>query len=167
MHVTPCIALTHVSFPHGLPDRNVQPWQVCVISGESGAGKTESAKLMVRQLIDCAARRHCPGTTRRESLPTEREMHPIEEKILQINPILEAFGNARTVMNDNSSRFGKFIELHFSSAGAGTSSLRHCPLSLLFVSWMCVVQVTLGVWQGWVCGLTMLYLFTLLDSFWF
>jgi hypothetical protein len=113
--------------PHSVPSRlphlstvgltAMYALQVCVISGESGAGKTESAKFMIRQLIDCSALGD--GANRRVSASTERQMHPIEEKILQINPILEAFGNARTVMNDNSSRFGKFVELHFSSTGAG------------------------------------------------
>lgn len=70
--------------------------QCCVISGESGAGKTESAKHFINHLIYL-----CLGNTR------------LELQILQVNPILEAFGNATTLMNDNSSRFGKYIELSF------------------------------------------------------
>ncbi len=70
--------------------------QCCVISGESGAGKTESAKHFIKHLIYL-----CLGNTR------------LELQILQVNPLLEAFGNATTLMNDNSSRFGKYIELSF------------------------------------------------------
>ncbi|RNA16818.1 myosin-IIIb-like isoform X1 [Brachionus plicatilis] len=70
--------------------------QCCVISGESGAGKTESAKHFINHLIYL-----CLGNTR------------LELQILQVNPLLEAFGNATTLMNDNSSRFGKYIELSF------------------------------------------------------
>ncbi|XP_062516567.1 myosin-IIIb-like [Corticium candelabrum] len=70
--------------------------QCCVISGESGAGKTESAKYVIKQLIEL-----CHGKT------------SLEQKIIQVNPLLEAFGNAQTIMNDNSSRFGKYIQLKF------------------------------------------------------
>ncbi|CAF0769124.1 unnamed protein product [Brachionus calyciflorus] len=70
--------------------------QCCVISGESGAGKTESTKHFINHLIYL-----CLGNTR------------LELQILQVNPLLEAFGNATTLMNDNSSRFGKYIELSF------------------------------------------------------
>ncbi|XP_022083353.1 myosin-IIIb-like isoform X2 [Acanthaster planci] len=75
--------------------------QCCVISGESGAGKTESAKYLIGHIIS-----HCSSNKKN-----------LQEKILQVNPLLEAFGNARTVMNDNSSRFGKFIELKFCHDG--------------------------------------------------
>ena len=92
--------------------------QVCVISGESGAGKTESAKQFVRQIMDVSARgvAHSAEDNPTDEGPEhERARHPVEGKIIQQNPILEAFGNAQTVMNDNSSRFGKFIELKFNS----------------------------------------------------
>lgn len=90
--------------------------QVCVISGESGAGKTESAKQFIRQIMDVSARGLMGGADG-EASGHVRAKHPVEMKIIQQNPILEAFGNAKTVMNDNSSRFGKFIELQFGGKG--------------------------------------------------
>uniref|UniRef100_A0ABM0M8X5 Unconventional myosin-XVI-like n=1 Tax=Saccoglossus kowalevskii TaxID=10224 RepID=A0ABM0M8X5_SACKO len=80
--------------------RTGQP-QCCVISGESGAGKTESCKYLIQHLL-----------TRAKS-----QENLLSSKIQQINPLLEAFGNAQTVMNDNSSRFGKFLELLFNFDG--------------------------------------------------
>eukprot|EP00051_Salpingoeca_urceolata_P010630 m.130293 g.130293 ORF g.130293 m.130293 type:complete len:964 (-) comp16784_c0_seq1:1942-4833(-) len=82
--------------------------QVAVISGESGAGKTESAKLFMKHIINLSLT--LGRATTRES---EHGAHGLEEKIVQLNPLLESFGNAQTLMNDNSSRFGKFTELRF------------------------------------------------------
>ncbi|ESO87527.1 hypothetical protein LOTGIDRAFT_127517 [Lottia gigantea] len=76
--------------------------QCILVSGESGAGKTESTKLAISHLS------YMCSTDSNENL---------QEKIIQINPLLESFGNAVTPMNDNSSRFGKLIELHFTEDG--------------------------------------------------
>mmetsp|Transcript_4923 Transcript_4923/g.12751 ORF Transcript_4923/g.12751 Transcript_4923/m.12751 type:complete len:985 (-) Transcript_4923:966-3920(-) len=76
--------------------------QVVTISGESGAGKTESAKLFIKMIV------HSSNGSQFEGL---------EEKLLKVNPILEAFGNAKTAMNNNSSRFGKFVQILFTKEG--------------------------------------------------
>ncbi|KAJ8282345.1 hypothetical protein COCON_G00048640 [Conger conger] len=83
--------------------------QCVLISGESGAGKTESTKLLLQFLSVMS--QNSAGTP-----PSERTTH-VEEAIVQSSPIMEAFGNAKTVYNNNSSRFGKFILLHFSQNG--------------------------------------------------
>ncbi|GBG31708.1 Myosin-6 [Hondaea fermentalgiana] len=113
--------------------------QSILISGESGAGKTESTKIVMQYLATVARRPREDGVSVEElhvseylggtegnSSPKASHVEPetattehysIEQQVLESNPILEAFGNARTIRNDNSSRFGKFIQIQFDAEG--------------------------------------------------
>ena len=87
--------------------------QAIVISGESGAGKTEAAKNAMKCIIY-----YFQGESKKERLnninnfSSRNKEEPLEKKILSCNPILEAFGNCKTLRNDNSSRFGKYVTLN-------------------------------------------------------
>ena len=83
--------------------------QTIVVSGESGAGKTVSAKYIMRYF----ATRESPDQPGKRAKGISDAMSETEEKILATNPVMEAFGNAKTTRNDNSSRFGKYIEIMF------------------------------------------------------
>ncbi|CAM9626880.1 unnamed protein product, partial [Discosporangium mesarthrocarpum] len=85
--------------------------QSILVSGESGAGKTETTKIIMKYLAILG------GHDSEALLAGDDSVISIEQQVLQSNPILEAFGNARTVRNDNSSRFGKFIEIDFDKDG--------------------------------------------------
>lgn len=90
--------------------------QSILVSGESGAGKTVTTKFIM-QYLATLSKRSSSGGGRRKSLTTSGSKTDIEQQVLQSNPILESFGNARTIRNDNSSRFGKFIEIQFTDTG--------------------------------------------------
>jgi myosin-5 len=83
------------------------------VSGESGAGKTETSKLIMKYLAYMGG--FMEAATRRSSGSGGRS---VEEQVLESNPLLEAFGNAKTVRNNNSSRFGKYVEINFNNQGA-------------------------------------------------
>ena len=78
--------------------------QSILITGESGAGKTENTKKVISYYATI-----CSSGKRKEGEKS------LEDKIVSTNPVLEAWGNAKTVRNNNSSRFGKFIRIHFNS----------------------------------------------------
>ncbi|XP_077289746.1 myosin heavy chain isoform X34 [Arctopsyche grandis] len=84
--------------------------QSMLITGESGAGKTENTKKVIAYFATVGA-----STTKKED-PNVKKGN-LEDQVVQTNPVLEAFGNAKTVRNDNSSRFGKFIRIHFGPSG--------------------------------------------------
>nr|CAD2177195.1 unnamed protein product [Meloidogyne enterolobii] len=86
--------------------------QSMLITGESGAGKTENTKKVIAYFASV-------GASQAEAAKDKpkQKMVTLEDQIVQTNPVLEAFGNAKTVRNNNSSRFGKFIRIHFNRAG--------------------------------------------------
>merc|ERR1712002_855138 len=87
--------------------------QSMLITGESGAGKTENTKKVIMYIAKVA------GNPKASDGPAEagKIKGPLDEQIVEANPLMEAFGNAKTVRNNNSSRFGKFIRAHFSKTG--------------------------------------------------
>merc|ERR1719328_771121 len=100
-------AITDIAYRSMLQDREDQS---ILCTGESGAGKTENTKKVIQYLAYVAASKPKGNS----HLPNFGEL---EQQLLKANPILEAFGNAKTVKNDNSSRFGKFIRINFDASG--------------------------------------------------
>jgi len=90
--------------------------QSMLITGESGAGKTENTKKVIAYFATVGA-----STKKEEEAAAAaggvKKKGSLEDQVVQTNPVLEAFGNAKTVRNDNSSRFGKFIRIHFGPSG--------------------------------------------------
>ncbi|XP_078286551.1 myosin-9 isoform X1 [Rhinoraja longicauda] len=103
-------AITDTAYRSMLQDREDQS---ILCTGESGAGKTENTKKVIQYLAHVAS----SHKSRKEQQSTVLAYGELEKQLLQANPILEAFGNAKTVKNDNSSRFGKFIRINFDVNG--------------------------------------------------
>jgi myosin I len=78
--------------------------QCVIISGESGAGKTEAAKRLMQYIASVSG-------------GSNSSIQEIKDMVLATNPLLESFGNAKTLRNNNSSRFGKYLEIHFNTQG--------------------------------------------------
>ena len=97
---------------HNMLSENLD--QSVVISGESGAGKSEATKLILQFLTDVSSRNAGPQGS------DAAKKNALEQQILAANPILEAFGNAKTLRNNNSSRFGKLITINFDKNGSIT-----------------------------------------------
>ncbi|POW10322.1 hypothetical protein PSTT_06137 [Puccinia striiformis] len=129
-------AVAERSWQHMLGERENQS---ILITGESGAGKTENTKRVISYLTAIASAHKFPAsgsensvsessrpTLGRQNTSTRVEvvdlvgkrLGKLERQILQANPILESFGNAQTVRNNNSSRFGKFVRIEFNALGA-------------------------------------------------
>merc|ERR1712106_391838 len=108
-------AITDTAYRSMMQDREDQS---ILCTGESGAGKTENTKKVIQYLAYVAASKpksssHTPSSTEGPNFT----FGELEQQLLKANPILEAFGNAKTVKNDNSSRFGKFVRINFDASG--------------------------------------------------
>uniref|UniRef100_A0A8C9UMZ1 Myosin-7 n=1 Tax=Spermophilus dauricus TaxID=99837 RepID=A0A8C9UMZ1_SPEDA len=99
------------AYQYMLTDRENQS---ILITGESGAGKTVNTKRVIQYFAVIAA---IGDRSKKDQNPGKVGQGTLEDQIIQANPALEAFGNAKTVRNDNSSRFGKFIRIHFGATG--------------------------------------------------
>ncbi|XP_035306793.1 unconventional myosin-Ia [Cricetulus griseus] len=107
-------ALANVAY-QSLRDRDRD--QCILITGESGAGKTEASKLVMSYVAAVCGK--------------GEQVNSVKEQLLQSNPVLEAFGNAKTIRNDNSSRFGKYMDIEFDFKGSplgGVITNCMCPL---------------------------------------
>ncbi|KAL0993065.1 hypothetical protein UPYG_G00102770 [Umbra pygmaea] len=103
-------AITDTAYRSMMQDREDQS---ILCTGESGAGKTENTKKVIQYLAHVAS----SHKTKKDQTSSILLHGELEKQLLQANPILEAFGNAKTVKNDNSSRFGKFIRINFDVNG--------------------------------------------------
>jgi myosin heavy subunit len=127
-------ALADSAYTHLIQGGALDPMnQSIIISGESGAGKTETTKIIMQYLARATSYRGSmqnPNGAGPSAAPSQaattaaggngtvsRALGKLEERVLESNPLLESFGNAKTLRNDNSSRFGKFIEIQFDHHG--------------------------------------------------
>merc|ERR1712106_1187285 len=107
-------AITDIAYRSMLQDREDQS---ILCTGESGAGKTENTKKVIQYLAYVAASKPKGSSHAPASNEGGLSFGELEQQLLKANPILEAFGNAKTVKNDNSSRFGKFVRINFDASG--------------------------------------------------
>merc|ERR1719458_2502963 len=107
-------AITDIAYRSMLQDREDQS---ILCTGESGAGKTENTKKVIQYLAYVAASKPKGSSHAPTSNDGGLNFGELEQQLLKANPILEAFGNAKTVKNDDSSRFGKFIRINFDASG--------------------------------------------------
>ncbi|KAM4594319.1 myosin-9-like [Fundulus diaphanus] len=103
-------SITDTAYRSMMQDREDQS---ILCTGESGAGKTENTKKVIQYLAHVAS----SSKSKKDQASAVLSHGELEKQLLQANPILEAFGNAKTVKNDNSSRFGKFIRINFDVNG--------------------------------------------------
>ncbi|GAX27010.1 hypothetical protein FisN_9Lh323 [Fistulifera solaris] len=106
-HVYEVSALAYKGLAFGNVDQSI------LVSGESGAGKTETVKIAMNHM---ASVQQGPKS---EADADIAQLDPVVDRVVQSNPLLEAFGNAKTLRNDNSSRFGKYLQLQFDNSSAG------------------------------------------------
>ena len=151
----------------GIMDRHRN--QSIIVSGESGAGKTVSAKFIMRYFAAVGASVSSP--TKSSSGATGQHRHDtgmsvprtplneapgastqVEEQVLATNPIMEAFGNAKTTRNDNSSRFGKYIQIHFDGTQMVGAKIRTYLLERSRVVFQPMTERNYHVFYQLVCG---------------
>jgi len=104
-HVYEVSALAYKGLAFGHTDQSI------LVSGESGAGKTETVKICMNHMASVQQGPKSSGAG--------EELDPVVQRVVESNPLLEAFGNAKTLRNDNSSRFGKYLQLQFDQTGDG------------------------------------------------
>ncbi len=114
-HVYEVSALAYKGLALGGQDQSI------LVSGESGAGKTETVKICMNHIASVQR-----GVVNHKELKGDNSFSsPIVQRVLDSNPLLEAFGNAKTERNDNSSRFGKFIQLQFDAEDPSVAAAQH------------------------------------------
>ena len=121
--------------------------QSMLITGESGAGKTENTKKVIAYFASVgASQQEVHGKKVVDDSGVKKVT--LEDQIVQTNPVLEAFGNAKTVRNNNSSRFGKFIRIHFSKKGRVAScDIEHCEFWCLNLNNLSIITRFRSPWK--------------------
>ena len=122
--IAPHVFATSAEAYRGLRNQGIN--QSILVSGESGAGKTETVKIMLNMIAHVAT-----PASKDLDVGGKNASATIVQKIISANPLLESFGNAKTARNDNSSRFGKFTELQFDKSSSAFLIGSKCTTYLL------------------------------------